>query len=297
MNTFFELMKTYEEGEILINVLKTLAVVLVIFAINKVVSYGTKKWMNNQKAAGIINRSTTYILFVIGLISVSRTWFDRTRSTTVIFGLTIALIIFASKDLIKNISAWFYIMGRDMFEIGDRLQIGDLIGDVVDIGLLHTYMAEVKGDLLDKLDNTGRYVSVPNSYIFDQPFFNFRHDFVFVWTEVNLLIPFDADYTKALEVAGKMSYELYETLLDKYDKEELADFERISKTFKQDLKPAIRADIKPQGIAIYVTFFCRYNEIVSIKSYYHFNLWNELKHHNIPVIFPKAIVVEDTPFD
>lgn len=293
MNRFFDLMETYDEGEIFLNFIKTIILFVVIYALNKGLSYITKKFMNNQKVANIINRTFTYLSFIIGVIYGSRFWFDRTKSSIFLIGAIIALSILASKDLVSNISAWFYIQGRDMFEIGDRIEIDDVIGDVVDIGILHTYLSEVKGRLLDKESETGRFVSIPNSYIFDKPFYNYCHDFKFVWTEINLMIPFDAPYEKALQIAGKLSFELYENMLNKYDENEIETFKKVSNSYDQKLKPEIRADLNPQGILIYITFFVRYNEVGKIKSYYQFKLWEEFKKNNIPVIFPKSLLIEE----
>ncbi|MEZ4904829.1 MAG: mechanosensitive ion channel family protein [Spirosomataceae bacterium] len=95
---------------------------------------------------------------------------------------------------------------------GDRVQLGGIKGDVMDIGVLRTTIMEtgqwVDGDLYN-----GRIVLIANSFVFKEPVFNYSGDFPFLWDEIKVPVQYGSDYDKARtlllqigkEVAGDLT--------------------------------------------------------------------------------------------
>lgn len=104
------------------------------------------------------------------------------------------------------------------YSTGDRVQLGGIVGDVIDIGVLRTTLMEtgqwVKGDLY-----SGRIVLVANSFIFKEPVFNYSGDFPFLWDEITVPIKHGSDHrlarqmlqTVANEVVGDYVPQVHET--------------------------------------------------------------------------------------
>ena len=88
------------------------------------------------------------------------------------------------------------------YNTGDRVQLGGIKGDVMDIGVLRTTIMEtgqwVDGDLYN-----GRIVLIANSYVFKEPVFNYSGDFPFLWDEIKIPIQYGSDYEKAKEIILK----------------------------------------------------------------------------------------------
>lgn len=118
------------------------------------------------------------------------------------------------------------IMFGGFYNTGDRVQLGGIKGDVMDIGELRTTIMEtgqwVDGDLY-----SGRIVLIANSYVFKEPVFNYSGDFPFLWDEIKSPMQYGSDYAKAkeiilksgVEVAGDLtvrSKEKWKTLQNKY---------------------------------------------------------------------------------
>ncbi len=294
MSKYFDLIDHFESSEVLLQkIVITVIAILLIFLLNKLIRYVLKKTLDDQKTANVIIRTFGYLSILFGIFFIAWIWFDRSRGPAIVFAVLLALIALSLKGLIQNIAAWFYIMSHDLYEIGDRIEVDDIIGDVVDIGIFHTYLSEVKGELLSIESVTGRYVSIPNSFIYDKPFFNYCHDYKYVWTETFLTVPYEADIDNAMRVAGIVAYELYEDMIEKYDDEELKIFKQESKVVDEELKPRIRREFGNHGINICIMFFTRYNEIAAIRNYYQFALWKALKEKNISVTFPVSYIVEE----
>lgn len=119
-------------------------------------------------------------------------------------GLTIALgvagagIAFALQEVIASIAGWAAVSFGGFFEVGDRVQLGGIKGDVIDIGILRTTLMElgqwVDGDLYN-----GRVVRIANSFVFKEPVFNYSGDFPFLWDEIKVPVKYGCDphYAKA----------------------------------------------------------------------------------------------------
>ncbi len=103
-------------------------------------------------------------------------------------------VAFALQEVIASVAGRVAVLTARFYAVGDRIQLGGIKGDVIDIGLLRTTMMEigdwVRGDLY-----TGRVVRVANSFVFKEPVFNYSGDFSFLWDEITLPVTYGVDHT------------------------------------------------------------------------------------------------------
>ena len=66
------------------------------------------------------------------------------------------------------------------FKAGDRIQIGDSTGDVLDIGSFSTAIMEIR-EWIDADQYTGRILHIPNSFALNQTIKNYTRDYSFIW--------------------------------------------------------------------------------------------------------------------
>lgn len=132
---------------------------------------------------------SSFILFVFCLGFI---FSDKLGGLTVAFGVTGAGIAFALQEVIASIAGWFAINFNNFFKVGDRVQLGGIKGDVIDIGVLRTTIMEmgdwVKGDLYN-----GRTVKISNSYVFKDPVFNYSAEYPFLWDEISISVRLESD--------------------------------------------------------------------------------------------------------
>lgn len=137
-------------------------------------------------------------IFVFLVTTFVIAWFfgDRLGNLSVAFGVAGAGIAFALQEVIASFAGWTAISLGGFYSTGDRVQLGGIVGDVIDIGVLRTTLMEtgqwVKGDLY-----SGRIVLVANSFIFKEPVFNYSGDFPFLWDEVTVPIKHGCDHRLA----------------------------------------------------------------------------------------------------
>jgi small-conductance mechanosensitive channel len=108
-----------------------------------------------------------YALFILCVIVLSVTWRAFAGRSAEILGFATAGIAFAMQEVIGAIAGWFNIVSGRIFEIGDRIEMGGVRGDVIDITLPRTKVMEI-GDSADEdawvkgRQPTGRIVAVSN---------------------------------------------------------------------------------------------------------------------------------------
>lgn len=110
-------------------------------------------------------KTSAYIAFVFAVLILGRVWFEGFQSIATFLGLLSAGVAIALKDVLVNLVGWIFIMWRRPFEVGDRIQIGDQAGDVIDIRIFQFTLMEI-GNWVDADQSTGRVIHIPNGKVF-----------------------------------------------------------------------------------------------------------------------------------
>ena len=121
-------------------------------------------------------------------------------------GLLSAGVAIALKDLVADLAGWIFIIWRRPFDLGDRIQIGNHAGDVVDTRIFAFTVMEI-GNWVAADQSTGRMIHIPNSRVFSEPLANYTADFPFLWNELPVLVTFESDWRKAKEILQRIADE------------------------------------------------------------------------------------------
>ena len=116
-------------------------------------------------------------------------------------------IAFALQRVITAVAGYFVILRGKTFNVGDRIMMGGVRGDVIDLSFMQTQIMEMgqspkeQGDApsmwVRSRQFTGRIVTVTNDKVFDEPVYNYSHDFPYIWDEINLPVRYEDDRGKA----------------------------------------------------------------------------------------------------
>lgn len=243
------------EYEVRWNIYKTILIILILWLIKK----GGYKLTGIGKDSDLKRvyhwrKTIQYTLVFIGLLLVGNIWISNFQSITTFLGLLSAGIAIALKDIFVNIAGWIFIYWRKPFDVGDRIQIGDYKGDVVDLRLFQFSILEV-GNWVDADQSTGRIVHVPNGKVFIDPQANYSQGFDYIWNEQNINISLDSDYKKAQvilkEIMNKMFQSDFKTIeyaLRKAQKEHFISFSQYT--------PTVYSKIHERGIQLSLRYLC-----------------------------------------
>lgn len=143
-------------------------------------------------------------------------------------GLVGLALSWALQTPIESFSGWVLNAFRGYYRPGDRIEVGEVYGDVYRIGVLATTVWESggPGKAVSGAQPTGALITFPNWEILRSNIINYSRDFPYIWDEVTFAIANDSDlrYTLATieavakSVVGPMMQEpakAYQRLLER----------------------------------------------------------------------------------
>ena len=154
------------------------------------------KKVTNLKRRHSARKTTLYITALIVMGAIALIWVKNLRTLTVVISVIGAGLVVALQEVILCVAGWFLILFKRPFEPGDRIEMGGVKGDVIDVTLFQTYMLEI-GNWVGEDQSTGRVVHVSNSQVFRAPVHNYTRGFDFIWNEIKIMVTFESDWKKA----------------------------------------------------------------------------------------------------
>ncbi len=149
----------------------------------------------------------TFLGYFGVLILVASIFRDSLGGLSVAIGVASAGIAFALQEVIASVAGWIAISFGGFYETGDRVQLGGIRGDVIDIGILRTTLMEL-GEWVQSDLYTGRIVRIANSFVFKEPVFNYSGDFPFLWDEIKVPVKYGSDHRLARRILERVVQEV-----------------------------------------------------------------------------------------
>jgi small-conductance mechanosensitive channel len=142
-------------------------------------------------------RKVISVLSIVSFIFVAISiWIVETQNILIALGLLGAAIAFALQDIFKNFMGGVMIYINGIYHVGDRVEINQAYGDVIDISVFYTTLMETRG-WVDGDQATGRLTTIPNGGVLTGNVQNYTKDFDFMWDELTLPITYDSDWRSA----------------------------------------------------------------------------------------------------
>ncbi|MEA3135473.1 MAG: hypothetical protein QOG17_3319 [Gammaproteobacteria bacterium] len=129
---------------------------------------------------------------VIAIVGLS---FATEISTFATFaGLLTAGVAVAMQSVLVSVVGYFFLIGKYGIRVGDRIQIGTVVGEVIDIGLVRMHLMELNPQ--GPLGPTGRVVAFANLIVFQASGGLFKQipGVNLSWHETTLSLPVVKDY-------------------------------------------------------------------------------------------------------
>ncbi len=189
---------------------KLVVLVLGLVVIRVVYAWTARTMARRIQDSGLRYRARkglSLVAYVFAAVFVTVVFSERFASFTVAFGVAGAGIAFALQEVIASIAGWLAVSFGDFYRPGDRIQLGGIRGDVIDVGVLRTTLMEC-GQWVNGDQYNGRIVRIANSFVFKEPVFNYSGDFPFLWDEIMVPIKYGSDYQLARELLTKVAEEV-----------------------------------------------------------------------------------------
>ena len=199
-------------------------------------------------------KTSIYFASTIGFLIIGRIWFEGFQSIATFLGLLSAGLAIALKDPLVNLAGWIFILWRKPFTVGDRIQIGDTAGDVIDLRIFQFTLMEI-GNWVDADQSTGRIIHIPNGKVFSDVQANYSTGFNYIWNEIPVLITFESDWKKAKEILTNIVNNHAEHLSRSVEEKIKAASQKFMIFYKK-LTPIVYTSVKDSGVLLTMRYLC-----------------------------------------
>ncbi len=238
-----------------IRLLESIAVILAIWLLKTIILKIAFRKVTDLTDRYRWQKTAWYSAAALGVLLVGRIWFEGIHSLATFLGLLTAGIAIALRDPLVNIAGWLYIVSRRPFHVGDRIEVGDDAGDIVDLGMFHFAIMEI-GKWVDADQNTGRIVYIPNGVVFSTPIGNFSEGwFEYIWTEIIVRISFESNWPKAKRILNDISMKHGKALSSAAQRKVRATTGRYM-VIQSSVRPTAYTSVKDNGIQLATRYLC-----------------------------------------
>jgi small-conductance mechanosensitive channel len=181
-------------------------------------------------------------------------------------GLVGAGLAVALKDPLLAIAGRIAISAGRIYGIGDRIEINQLTGDVIDLGLFYTRMMEL-GNWIGGDQPSGRTVQFSNSLVFGaNPVFNYTQDFAYIWDEVQIPVTYDSNIRAMSEILSEVGNEYTQDFL-KGAEAQLEGMRRYFLVPSVDLKPTVYIEVTSNWVQLTMRYVVAPKDRRSARSF------------------------------
>lgn len=230
------------------NLIETILIILVLSVIHFVVIRIVRRRTDDDSIRYKWRKNLTYFLSFLGFLLVGRIWFEGMASVATFLGLLSAGLAIALRDPVTDMAGWLFLIWRKPFEVGDRIEIGDRKGDVIDIRFFKFTILEI-GNWTTSDQSTGRVIHIPNHYILSNSIANYTSDFNFIWNEIEIVVTFESNWRKAKEILTE--------IVNSHSEDYVADAEQQVRRAKKsyliqyrNLTPIVYTEVVGEGVKL-----------------------------------------------
>ncbi len=251
-------------------IIESLVMIFLIISIQRLIRRFWISKIEDIKIRYQWQKISLYFAVFLIIILLSNVWLQLFGSVGTFLGLVSAGIAIALKDPLVNMVAWFFVLIRQPFKVGDRIQIGNHSGDVIDIRLFQFSLNEI-GNWVDADQSTGRIIHIPNGIVFTEPQANYTAGFQYIWNEIPVLLTFESKWKKAKKILTDIVNHhgvLLSTEADRQIKEAAKKF----LIFYTKLTPIVYTSVKDSGVMLTIRYMCDPRERRSIEE----KIWEDI---------------------
>ena len=183
--TQIRLLQRLLRGSVMVIIVLAIAKSVSVYGLGRVTDASTRFTLRR------IQRLIVTILVVVIVVSVVFVnWYTALISVgvlSVIVGLSVQMPM-------TSFIGWIYILVRRPYRVGDRIQIDDATGDVIDVSYIDTTLWEFGGKYLSTDHPSGRIIKFPNSKVLGSIVYNYSWPlFPYIWNEIKFKIAYSSD--------------------------------------------------------------------------------------------------------
>lgn len=248
----------------------TVVVIIVLWLLRMIIARIINRNIEGTRQRYRWRKNSSYATGFLGLLVIGVIWFEGLQEIGTFFGLLSAGLAIALREPVTDFAGWIFITLRKPFDVGDRIEIGDVKGDIIDIRIFKFTVLEI-GNWVQADQSTGRVVHVPNHEVFSEPLANYTSDFEFIWNEMEVLVTFESDWKKAKEMLQKIADEHMEDFIE-HAQTQVRQANKSYLVHYEYLTPIVYTNVKESGINLTIRHLCNPRKRRSIGQ----SMWEDI---------------------
>lgn len=230
------------------------ALLALVFLVAEVWRRAVFRYVHDPRRRSRLLLLRRIIFWLLVIVLVAGTFVTELGSLATFAGLITAGLAVAMQSVLVSLVGYFFLIGKYGIRVGDRVQVGNVTGEVIDLGLVRMHLMELGGE--GSLSPTGRVVAFANSIIFQASSGLFKQipGVNLAWHESTLNLPENVDYaaTKDRLVAAVNS------ALKEYHDDILRQTREIQRTASleesTDVQPQVQLHFSASGVEASVRY-------------------------------------------
>lgn len=214
----------------------------------------------SAKRLEVFNRTINILVYSLITIIIFAAFFSKFANFLPFLAILGTGLAFAVRDVISSFLAWFFIGTTHGFKIGDLIEIGGARGRVKEVKLIHTILRET-----GERGPTGKILSIPNKFIFQEKVRNFSAMYRFTWVFMRFLLEEGTNTEKAGRIMMEIILKITADDLDDIRK----NLPLLATKFglsEDRIAPQIFFDLEDRGIRMEAKFICRLEQRHDLHS-------------------------------
>lgn len=192
------------------------AIALTLYAVLRIVRRQVNSQIDDVNRRHILRKWISYGYIVLVMAFGVALFADFLSGLGTVLAVLFAGIAIALQDVLKSVVGWLYLSSRSGIEVGSRVEVNGITGDVIDIGVLKTTMLEI-GNLVYGRQASGRLVTVPNYMMLADSVLFSGIDNPFVWQEIQVVVTYESDWERAETIMRSAAEDLHAEVAPELD--------------------------------------------------------------------------------
>ncbi len=242
-----------EEKSLLLRLVGLALVLGLVFGISEVWKRATFRYITDTRRRYQFLLIRRIVLWCMVVLVVAAAFASELGAVTTFAGLLTAGIAVALQNVILSIAGYFFLIGKYGVRVGDRVQIADVKGDVVDIGLVRLHIMEVTGGPAPR--PTGRVVAFSNAIVFQASSGMFKQipGTNFLWHEITLTLDPHSDYRQVEKTMMEAVNKVYAEYGDKLETQR-RNVERSLNSTLESFSPESRLHLTQTALEVVIRY-------------------------------------------
>jgi Mechanosensitive ion channel len=169
-------------------------ILVLVFALGEVWRRAVIRYVHEAHRRYQMLLVRTIVLWAVVVAVIGLSFVTELTTFATFAGLLTAGLAVAMQSVLVSVVGYFFLIGKYGIRVGDRIQIGTVVGEVLDIGLVRLHLMEMNQQ--GPLGSTGRVVAFPNLIVFQTTggLFKQTSGTELAWHETTVPLPTVSDY-------------------------------------------------------------------------------------------------------